>query len=262
MQYIEVFAAIVADGSIAVRRLPASGPKSAFERVLPYLKTITTSVTYAGAAEEALLINLSYNLLLGVMAQALAEATALAERAGCPGRRTWISSTARCLVRPSSVNKGRLMRSGDYEPTFSAEDLREDFDLGLGAARALEVPMPIAATTYEAIQVAIGHAASRRHCRAISLRCTPMSKSTGTPRTGAGKNQKSSAATLVGRRDHPLVEDRINFIVGSVPLGEPETLGLLHHDLVGVRIILEQRHGFADVLLERHPARIEPPPAL
>ncbi len=33
----------------------------------------------------------------------------------------------------------------------------KDFDLGLGAARTLEVPMPVAATTYQAIQTAIGH---------------------------------------------------------------------------------------------------------
>ena len=47
--------------------------------------------------------------------------------------------------------------SRDWTPTFTTELLRKDFDLGLGAARSLEVPMPVAATTYQAIQTAIGH---------------------------------------------------------------------------------------------------------
>ena len=32
----------------------------------------------------------------------------------------------------------------------------EDFDLGLGAARSLEVPMPVAASVHQLIQSAIG----------------------------------------------------------------------------------------------------------
>ena len=53
--------------------------------------------------------------------------------------------------------KGQAIRDHDYEPTFTTELLRKDFDLGLGAARQLEVPMPVTATTYQAIQTAIGH---------------------------------------------------------------------------------------------------------
>jgi 3-hydroxyisobutyrate dehydrogenase-like beta-hydroxyacid dehydrogenase len=44
----------------------------------------------------------------------------------------------------------------DFEPTFTATLLRKDFDLGLAAARALEVPMPTASTVYQIIQSAIG----------------------------------------------------------------------------------------------------------
>jgi 3-hydroxyisobutyrate dehydrogenase len=41
-------------------------------------------------------------------------------------------------------------------PTFTTKLLRKDFDLGLAAARQLEVPMPIAAATHERVQAAIG----------------------------------------------------------------------------------------------------------
>ena len=43
--------------------------------------------------------------------------------------------------------KGQAIRTRNYEPTFTTENLRKDFDLGLAAAQALEVPMPVVGTT-------------------------------------------------------------------------------------------------------------------
>ena len=42
-------------------------------------------------------------------------------------------------------------------PTFTPILLRKDFDLGIAAARDLEVPMPVAAATHQIVQQAIGH---------------------------------------------------------------------------------------------------------
>ncbi|HZK50477.1 MAG TPA: NAD-binding protein, partial [Actinomycetota bacterium] len=44
----------------------------------------------------------------------------------------------------------------DYHPTFTPVLLRKDFDLGLKAARELDVPMPLAALTHEIVQSLIG----------------------------------------------------------------------------------------------------------
>src|SRR5579863_6239051 len=44
----------------------------------------------------------------------------------------------------------------DWTPTFTTELLRKDFDLGLEAARSLEVPLPVAAAVHQLIQSAIG----------------------------------------------------------------------------------------------------------
>lgn len=44
----------------------------------------------------------------------------------------------------------------DFTPTFTTEQLREDFDIGLAAARELEVPLPIAAHAATTIAAAIG----------------------------------------------------------------------------------------------------------
>ena len=45
----------------------------------------------------------------------------------------------------------------DYHPTFTPILLRKDFDLGLNAARELDVPMPLSALVHEIVQTMIGH---------------------------------------------------------------------------------------------------------
>ncbi|MGV9649408.1 NAD-binding protein [Streptomyces sp. NPDC003554] len=44
----------------------------------------------------------------------------------------------------------------DFTPTFTNVLLRKDFDLGLAAARELEVPMPVASATAQLVQAAVG----------------------------------------------------------------------------------------------------------
>jgi 3-hydroxyisobutyrate dehydrogenase-like beta-hydroxyacid dehydrogenase len=43
----------------------------------------------------------------------------------------------------------------DYTPTFTPILLRKDFDLGLAAARRLDVPMPVAAATAQLVQASV-----------------------------------------------------------------------------------------------------------
>src|SRR6201996_1243378 len=63
---------VVANGQASI---VASGPKSVFDTVRPYLDVIAPSVTYAGAGEEARLVKLAHNLMVGIITQMLAEAT-------------------------------------------------------------------------------------------------------------------------------------------------------------------------------------------
>jgi 3-hydroxyisobutyrate dehydrogenase-like beta-hydroxyacid dehydrogenase len=44
----------------------------------------------------------------------------------------------------------------DFHPTFTATLLRKDFDLGLAAARAREVPLPVAALVHQLVQGLVG----------------------------------------------------------------------------------------------------------
>lgn len=145
---------VVADGQASII---ASGPKSVFDTVLPYLRAIAPSVTYAGEREEARLVKLAHNLMVGMITQMLAEATVLAEKGGVDPSAFLDFINGSVLGSVFIGYKGQAIRTHDYQPTFTTELLRKDFDLGLSAARSLEVPMPLAANTYQAIQTAIGH---------------------------------------------------------------------------------------------------------
>jgi 3-hydroxyisobutyrate dehydrogenase-like beta-hydroxyacid dehydrogenase len=144
---------VVAQGGASI---VASGPKSVFDTVRPYLDVIARSVTCAGQHEEARLVKLAHNLMVGIITEMLAEATVLAEKGGVPPSAFLDFIDGSVLGSVLIGYKGQAIRTHDYEPTFTTELLRKDFDLGLAAARQLEVPMPVAATTYQAIQTAIG----------------------------------------------------------------------------------------------------------
>src|SRR5690349_19525146 len=60
----------------------ASGPEDAFELARPYLELFGEGVTYVGEGDTARLVKICHNLMLGIVAQTLAEITVLAEKGG------------------------------------------------------------------------------------------------------------------------------------------------------------------------------------
>ena len=81
---------VVASGRLTV---VVSGPRDAFEVAQPYLEPFGRRVTYVGPGDEARLVKICHNLLLGVVTQSMAEITVLAEAAGVTRRRSSSSST-------------------------------------------------------------------------------------------------------------------------------------------------------------------------
>ncbi len=134
----------------------ASGPQDVFDQVKPLLDVLGTGVTYVGDGEGARLVKLAHNLFLGVVSQSLAEITVLAEKGGVSRHAfleflntSVLGSTFTRYKTPALVNL-------DFKPTFTTRLLRKDFDLGLAEARALDVPMPLAAAAAQLVQAAIG----------------------------------------------------------------------------------------------------------
>lgn len=148
---------VVAEGGSS---FVASGPVHTFEKVKPYLETIAKIAVHAGEGEQSRLVKLAHNLYLGMMVQVLVEVTALAEKGGTD-RAAFLEFLNGTVLGSDWVRKRtKDLVDLDWTPTFTTELLRKDFDLGLGAARELEVAMPVGAAVHQLIQSAI-HTGSR-----------------------------------------------------------------------------------------------------
>ena len=131
--------------------MAVSGPRDAYEMSLPYLQMLGTSVVYVGEGETARLVKICHNLVLGVVTQIMAETAVLAERGGV-SRADYLEflngsvmgSTFTRYKTPAFVNL-------DFTPTFTGHLLRKDFELGLDAARNMNVPMPVSALVHEIV---------------------------------------------------------------------------------------------------------------
>jgi 3-hydroxyisobutyrate dehydrogenase-like beta-hydroxyacid dehydrogenase len=144
--------AMVAEGAAAI---VASGPADVFATAEPYLQTIAPTTVHCGYGEESRLVKLCHNLLLGLLAEALAEVVTVAEKGGVDPGAFLDFINGSVLGSTWILHKGNAIRARDYTPTFTSENLRKDFDLGLAAARALEVPVPLVASTHQLVQTAI-----------------------------------------------------------------------------------------------------------
>jgi len=133
-----------------------SGPVEVFTEVRPDLELVARTVVHVGEQEQARLVKLAHNLYLGVMVQSLAEVVTLAEKAGTSRAAFLEFFNGSALTSPWIRRRSPELARRDWHLTFTNELLRKDFDLGLGAARELEVPMPAASAVYQLIQTAIG----------------------------------------------------------------------------------------------------------
>jgi 3-hydroxyisobutyrate dehydrogenase len=143
---------VVASGGLS---LVVSGPEATYEKVAPLLRHIGRSVTYVGDGDEARLVKICHNLFLGVVTQSLAEITVLAERGGV-SRAAFLEFLNNSVMGSVFTRyKSPAFVNLDYTPTFTPLLLRKDFDLGLAAARRLEVPMPVASLTAQLVQASV-----------------------------------------------------------------------------------------------------------
>lgn len=133
-----------------------SGPEAAYARVEPFLDLLGQGATYVGEGELARLAKICHNLLLGVVAQSLAEITVLAEKGGI-SRADLLEFINRSVMGSMFTRyKTPAMVKLDYSPTFTPVLLRKDFDLGFEEANKTGVPMPVAAAARELVQALIG----------------------------------------------------------------------------------------------------------
>lgn len=157
---VELLAAPVSGNPKVVRAgkltMVVSGPRPAFDAVEARLCQMASEVTYVGDGDLSRLVKLCHNLLLGVVIEALAEITVLAERGGVSRHDFLAFLNSSVMGSTFTKYKSPALVNLEFKPTFTTKLLRKDFDLGLAAGRELGVPMPVAALVHQLLQAAIG----------------------------------------------------------------------------------------------------------
>jgi 3-hydroxyisobutyrate dehydrogenase-like beta-hydroxyacid dehydrogenase len=181
---------VVAAGRLTV---VASGPEAAFEEARPYLELFGAGVTYVGEGDRARLVKICHNLMLGIVAQTLAEIAVLAEKGGVSRADLMAFLNESVMGSMFTRYKTPAYVNLDLTPTFTPALLLKDFHLGFEAARELGVPMPVAAAAEQLVQSLVGQgyddvdfaALLEQQARASGLELrpeeTPVSDGLGVP---------------------------------------------------------------------------------
>ncbi len=138
------------DATVAV-----SGPRPAFEFAQAYLQALGRSVTYVGSGDQARVIKICHNLMLGAVAQSLAEICLLAESNDVS--RSALLDFINQSVMGSTFTRYKTPAFVDLDmtATFTSRLLRKDLDLGLDAALAQGISMPLTELVRTKVDAAI-----------------------------------------------------------------------------------------------------------
>jgi 3-hydroxyisobutyrate dehydrogenase len=135
----------------------ASGPKALYDKAQPYLQAMGRKAMWVGEGELARIWKIAHNTMFGVIIQNLCEITVLAEKAGIP-RHVFLESINDSVLGSMYTRyKTPMLSNLTFDQvTFTPKLLLKDMDLGMGAAKAHGVTMPVAAATRESVARLVG----------------------------------------------------------------------------------------------------------
>ncbi|ANF58967.1 NAD(P)-dependent oxidoreductase [Halotalea alkalilenta] len=127
--------------------LLVAGPPVQVEAVWPLLKAASVRIWPIGdVPEQANVVKIGANFMLGVAIESLAEATSLAEAHGIEAAEFIEVVTQTLFAAPAYQGYGALIKARAFEPAgFSLRLGHKDIGLALSAADQARVPLPLAA---------------------------------------------------------------------------------------------------------------------
>lgn len=133
----------------------ASGPRAAYDQMLPLLQTLGPHQFYLGEAEQARLMKLVVNLMIAQTSAMLAEALTLGRKGGLQWQAMWQVLSASAVASPIVKAKSEQLSRRDFTPTFTVEQMIKDLDLILAAGAASNVPLMQTAMTQKLMHAAV-----------------------------------------------------------------------------------------------------------
>ena len=129
-----------------------SGPEDEFERLSGMLRQIGPNLFYVGTAEQARIVKLALNLMLGGTTQLLAEALVLSERHGLDRAKMLEVIGGSAIGSPYVKYKTQALVQEDYSSTFTARMLHKDLTMTLDAGHDVSVPLALTAATQQPVE--------------------------------------------------------------------------------------------------------------
>ena len=136
-------------------RFIVSGPRVALERAEPVLLAIGPTIHEVGDGEQARIVKLAINLVIGGLAQLMAEALVLGEASGVSRAALLETMGDSAAGAPFVKYKTGPLLQDDYSATFTTRLMEKDVDLVLEAAEAAGVRLPLAGEIKALIRSAI-----------------------------------------------------------------------------------------------------------
>ena len=138
--------------------LMVSGDQNAYAKVESVLELFGEKRYYLGGGDEARVMKLVIQSMVGVQFQSYAEALILGEKAGVDWE-TMIEILSNCSASSTNIkNKAEAFKKRDFSPMSTVFTQLKDMNLVLDLARQYNVPVPITAvsTQYYNAMVASG----------------------------------------------------------------------------------------------------------
>jgi 3-hydroxyisobutyrate dehydrogenase-like beta-hydroxyacid dehydrogenase len=132
-----------------------SGPRETLERVEPVLLAIGPTIHHVGEGEEARVVKLAINLMIGGLAQLMSEALVLGEAAGVSRAALLEVMGSSSAGAPFVKYKTEPLLRDDFSATFTTSLMEKDLDLVLDAADENGVELPIARELKELVRATI-----------------------------------------------------------------------------------------------------------
>ena len=132
-----------------------SGPAAAFEQMSPTLRDVGPNLFHVGDGEQARVVKLALNLMIGGTTQLLAEALVLAERHGLERKKLLEVIAGSAIGSPYVMYKQGTLLSGDYTSSFTIRLAYKDLGLALDAGHEAAVPLPVTALVQQLAEACI-----------------------------------------------------------------------------------------------------------
>ena len=125
----------------------ASGPKDAYDACTEIFGSMGQKVFHVGTGDEARYLKLLLNMMVGISSAMVGEALAFGEKGGMDWSQMVDIIGASVVASPLVGYKAQMLKSRNYAPAFTIEQMAKDFDIALDTGKAANVPMPITAMT-------------------------------------------------------------------------------------------------------------------